>query len=287
MAFMDTARVGLISSTARQRGLLKFVPLPVSLPARAKALTTDHPSLVTPAPTAQQPTPTGKGNQNTHNLNTGGLSTNKPKPTGGSSDDNGGSGGGNSTTTGPPSKHTEEFAPNDPPGGIAMVTPAPTAPYQLYKIGDKVTWGWNYTNLQGTPTALDVLAAAVTASKTFTLTQNMTFATPATFVWDTAEFNDKNKAAQLVTDEYTLIIYDADSSVSAVPDPGYLGTFQGFRFGVYERQPYAGLQDGWSCASCINAGMSDGERRALGLSLTMAAVTVLSFTWFVTGFGGF
>ncbi len=163
-----------------------------------------------------------------------------------------------------------------------MITPAATAAMQLYKIGDFVTWGWNYTNLQATPTAIDLLASCSFASRTFTLTQNMTFQTHGSYTWDTGAFQSDNVASPLLTEEYTLILYDAESSVSATAEAGYLGTFEGFTFGLYATQSYTPLADGWTCATCSGA-MSDMEKRAVGFALTMSIITVLSFTWFVTG----
>ena len=164
-----------------------------------------------------------------------------------------------------------------------MITPGPRDPTMLYKIGDTATFVWNYTNLQATPTGLDVLVACSAVTRTYTLTQNMTFATPGTFTWDTGDYQRKNKETQLLTNEYTLVIYDSDSGPTGVPAAGYLGTFQSFRFGVYERQEYTALDQGWSCASCSGA-VSGMERHTLGFALTMCVVTILSFTWFVTGF---
>ncbi len=49
------------------------------------------------------------------------------------------------------------------------------------------------------------------------------------------------------------------------------------------------LTDGiidWVCAVC-SAALSDTERQALKFMFGMASITVLSFTWFVGGFGAF
>ena len=40
---------------------------------------------------------------------------------------------------------------------------------------------------------------------------------------------------------YTLIIYDAASSISATPQAGYLGVYNQFTFGMYLGQPYTPL----------------------------------------------
>ncbi|KAK3374988.1 hypothetical protein B0H63DRAFT_262859 [Podospora didyma] len=206
---------------------------------------------------------------NGHQLNTASI----PKTTSGATKS------GNQTSTETTSR--EEFNPGDPPGRASMVTPGLTDGSQLYKVGTTVTWGWNYTDLQGTPTALDILVGCRELTRTYTLTQNMTFETPATFTWDTGKTNEIER---LVVNTYTLIIYDSDSSISAAPEPGYLMPFQGFTFGVYTPKPYVSFQDGWKCAAC-SAAMSETERRALGAAIGMSVVTVLSFTWFVTGFG--
>lgn len=174
------------------------------------------------------------------------------------------------------------FNPVDPAGGISMVIPATTNIMELYKIGDFVTWKWNYTSLQATPTAVDVLASCSFATRTFTLTQNMTFQTLGSYTWDTGAYQSSNIASPLLTEEYTLIIYDADSSVSATAEAGYLDTYDGFTFGMYAPQSYTPLADGWTCATCSGA-LSETERRAIGFALTMSIITVLSFTWFVTG----
>lgn len=171
----------------------------------------------------------------------------------------------------------------DPAGSVVMVTPAITMGSQLYKIKDYVTFGWNYTNLQGTPTAIDVLAACSKASNTWTLTQNMTFETAGSFTWDTGAYQATAVQSPLLTEEYTLIIYDAESSVSATAEAGYLAPFTGFKFGLYLPKPYQPLGE-WKCSTC-SAGVSATDRRALGAALAMSVLTVLSFTWFVTGLG--
>lgn len=164
-----------------------------------------------------------------------------------------------------------------------MINPPATAGTQLYKIGDYVTWQWNYTSLQATPTGIDVLVSCSTVSETWTLTQNMSFAPTGAFTWDTGAYQQTAVASPLLTEQYTLIIYDADSSITAPAAAGYLSVFEGFEFGMYLPQPYTPLSE-WTCVTC-NAAMSDNERHAIGFALTMSIVTVLSFTWFVTGLG--
>jgi hypothetical protein len=211
----------------------------------------------------------------TANLNTASIATdasgNIIKPTG--------TGSSNNTKARP-----TEFDPRDPAGNVVMITPAATLGTQLYKIGDFVTWGWNYTNLQATPTAINVLVSCSKASETWTLTSNMTFATIGSYTWDT---NAQATAVEspLLTEQYTLIIYDADAAITDTPQAGYLGTFSQFSFGMYTPQPYTPLNE-WNCATC-NAAMPSIDKRAVGLALSMSTITFLSFTWFVTGLGLF
>ena len=167
-----------------------------------------------------------------------------------------------------------------------MVTPALTDGSQLYKIEapTPITWAWNYTSVQGKPTAIDVLVSCSVASATWTLTQNMTYEPQATFTWDTAAYQRKAVDQRLLTEQYTLIIYDADGSPTGTAEAGYLAPFDGFLFGLYAKQPYQNLSE-WDCVTC-SAAPGDLDRGALGFALSMSLITVLSFTWYVVGFAG-
>ncbi|KAI1404048.1 hypothetical protein F4819DRAFT_449267 [Hypoxylon fuscum] len=176
------------------------------------------------------------------------------------------------------------FDAQDGAGGVAMITPATTAGTTLYRIGDPtpITWVWNYTSLQGTPSAVDVLVSCSTATATWTLTQNMTFDPTATFTWDTQKYTESVVASPLLVAQYTLIIHDSESSADATAEAGYLAPFNGFQFGLYTSRPYQDLGE-WKCATCSGA-LGDAERQALGFAVSMSIITILSFTWYVTGF---
>lgn len=88
----------------------------------------------------------------------------------------------------------------------------------------------------------------------------------------------------LLTQTYTLIIYDAASSISATAQPGYLAVYDQYTFGMYLPQPYVGIDEGFVCATCSGA-LGETERRALGLMVGMIALTIFSFGWFVNGLG--
>ncbi|KAF2135120.1 uncharacterized protein K452DRAFT_239924 [Aplosporella prunicola CBS 121167] len=170
-----------------------------------------------------------------------------------------------------------------PSGGISMITPGPYDGSQYYKIGDWVTFAWNYTSLSVTPSAINVLASCSVNSATYTIAANMSVGNgPGTVYWNT---NDTKASAtqSLVQETYTLIVYDAGSSISATAGAGYLGVSNTFRFGMYNPQPYTPRAQ-WSCPSC-NAAFSTFERQTMGFLVGTFAITVATFTWFVVGFG--
>jgi len=180
------------------------------------------------------------------------------------------------------STHTT-FDPELPAGGVSVQQPTSlpgTTP--LVMIGDHVTWAWNYTSLLGKPTAIDVLVSCSVATETWTLTSNMTFATSVSYVWDTS-IQENNVEDPLLTELYTLIIKDTDASITEPAEPGYLGAYTGYTFGMYEGIKYTPLPE-WHCTGC-SAGNSLFDRSSLGLALGMSVVTFVSFTWFVTGMG--
>jgi hypothetical protein len=169
-----------------------------------------------------------------------------------------------------------------PVGGVVILNPITTAATPLlYKAGDYVTFGWNYTNLIATPTAVDLILSCSQVRQTWTLTGNMSFEEPGSFTWD-SRVQQTDVKAPLLTEKYTLIIKNSEDEITATPKPGHL--FQGqLAFAMYTPKPYKPLEE-WNCATCANAAVSDMDRKALGFAMTMSAITVLSFTWFVAGF---
>ncbi|RYO87828.1 hypothetical protein DL762_004014 [Monosporascus cannonballus] len=226
----------------------------------------DRTTTESPRPTDDETTTTRRG-PTTTNLNTGGTRT----------------GTRSGSDSSEPTRTT--YNPMDGAGSVVMVTPAITDGFQLYKIENPtpITWVWNYTQLQGKPTAIDVKVSCSVASATWTLTQNMTFRSPATFTWDTANFQTPGQDA-LLTEQYTLLVHDSDSSPTDQAEPGYLAPFDGFRFGLYRKGRYEPLNE-WDCVTC-SAAHGDLDRKALGFAVSMSAITVLTFTWYVAGFAG-
>jgi len=129
-----------------------------------------------------------------------------------------------------------------------------------------------------------VLAKCAANSQLYTIAMNQTISNATQAVtWDTHGYQETAYGNPLLMQTYTLVIYEAGSSISAVPEPGRLSVYDQYTFGMYSPQPYVPLTD-WQCATCSGA-LSDIERKALGLMLGMSIVTVLSFTWFVSGSG--
>ncbi|KAJ5480854.1 hypothetical protein N7539_006748 [Penicillium diatomitis] len=166
-------------------------------------------------------------------------------------------------------------------GGISMITPnALSTTY--FKVGYNATFVWNYTSLSVTPTAIDVVASCSLNRETYTLTSNMTVEPTGTFIWNTSDF-EASQTISLLTSTYTLYVVDANKSLTDTPEPGYLSSFIGYPFGMYRPEPYTPLNE-FKCATCSGA-LSDVQRQGIKFAVGMAAITVLSFTWFVGGAG--
>ncbi|KAI9820252.1 MAG: hypothetical protein M1827_005874 [Pycnora praestabilis] len=189
------------------------------------------------------------------------------------------SGSNNATKTTDKSAATTAIDPRLPAGGVQMVTPGVLAGAQYYKVGDFVTFGWNYTSLSVTPSAVDILASCSLNDNTYTIATNVSVGPTGSVTWDTAA----HQTQPFLTETYTLVIYDAAKDVTSVPQAGHLGVYDQFTFGMYIPQAYTPLNQ-FQCATC-SAALSDMERQALGFMLGMSVITVLSFTWFVGGLG--
>jgi len=171
------------------------------------------------------------------------------------------------------------FSANLPAGGISMITPNALSSTQYYRIGDYVTFAWNYTSLSVTPSAVDILASCTLNAQTYTIAMNQSVPNGTQAVtWDTNQYQ-QTASVTLLTASYTLIVYDAAQDVSATPSAGYLGVSDNFQFGMYVAQGYSNSTVQFQCATC-NAAVSTIERQAMGFIFGMAAVTVLSASWF-------
>jgi len=164
------------------------------------------------------------------------------------------------------------------------MTPALIDGPQYYKVGDFVTFGWNYTSLSVTPSAIDVLASCSANQQTYTLTSNMSVQATGAFTWDTGEMY-ATQTNPFPVASYTLIIHDSSKDFTDVPSAGLLAAYEQYIFGMYTPQAYTPLND-FKCATCSGA-LSIHEKQALGVVLTASAITIMSFAWFANGFGVF
>lgn len=162
-----------------------------------------------------------------------------------------------------------------------MLNPNTASSTLYYKIGNFVTFAWNYTSLSVTPTAVDILATCTANQHTYTLALNQSVSTNGTgaVTWDTNGYQ-ATATVPLLTETYTLIIYDAAKSISASASPGYLDTFDTFAFGMYTPQPYVNMTE-YVCVTC--SGATALERQGLAVIGLAATAAVLGATWFTGG----
>jgi hypothetical protein len=121
-----------------------------------------------------------------------------------------------------------------------MVTPAAMAGAQYFKIGDYVTFAWNYTSLSVTPSYIDVMASCSINSEMYTIASNQTVDPTGAVTWDTGDYQ-ASATVPLLTETYTLVVMDAAQDISATPKAGYLGVADQYTFGMYVPQPYTPL----------------------------------------------
>ncbi|OQE39159.1 hypothetical protein PENCOP_c007G06419 [Penicillium coprophilum] len=169
-------------------------------------------------------------------------------------------------------------------GGVSMITPASSST-TYYKIGQDVTFVWNYTSLSVTPSAVNVVASCSLNSMTYTLSSNMSVKQTGSVVWDTGKYQ-KSATIPLLTASYTLIIYDASKDIGDAASAGHLSSQNGgYVFGMYTPQSYTPLNQ-FKCATCSGA-MSETSRLAIKFTVGMAVITFASFTWFAGSAGVF
>ena len=238
-------------------------------------------------------TPTGDNNNDDDNQDneessssgsSGSSDTAKNTGTAKSSGSQSGSATGSQSGTKTTSKSSSAtvFDPRNPAGGASMITPDAMSPASYYKINDYVTFVWNYTSLSRDPKFVDVLATCTANNALYTIAANETFEQTQSIVWDTGNYQATG-TIPLLTETYTLIVHDAAKDVSATASPGYLGTWKGYQFAMYEPQPYTPIAD-YVCATCSSA-MSLMERQTYGFLFSMVGVTVLTFGWFTGAVG--
>jgi len=141
-----------------------------------------------------------------------------------------------------------------PAGGITLTMP-PIQSTSFYKIapGQYITFGWNFTNLVVTPTALTVAAVGANGN-TYPVgpTDGVIPGNAQSVVWYPYGYQTANPSLPLAQASYTLHVW-ADGGPSAAPTPGYLAPNSGLVFAMYTPQAYTPLSSGWQCAGCSGA----------------------------------
>ncbi|KAL4983262.1 hypothetical protein BDW68DRAFT_38474 [Aspergillus falconensis] len=203
------------------------------------------------------------------------TTTAKATHTGGSSS--------NSTSTHASNSTTTSVDARLPPGGISMLTPD-SASTTYFKIGDILTFVWNYTSLSITPTAVNVVASCSLNSATYTISSNMSVEQTQTVTWDTGKFQ-ANATAPLLTATYTMIVYDESKDIDDTASAGELSSQNRYYFGMYTPEPYTDLPN-FVCATC-NGALSATGLLGLKMAMGMGLITIASFTWFAGSFGVF
>lgn len=133
-----------------------------------------------------------------------------------------------------------------------MITPAATEGSQFYKVGDYVTFKWNYTSLSVTPSAIDVMASCTANNQLYTIALNQSVDPTGAVTWDTGKYQ-KTASVPLVVETYTLVIYDAALDATATAKAGYLGVFDQYQFGMYTPQEYTPLNGKYLNSNyCLN-----------------------------------
>jgi hypothetical protein len=166
--------------------------------------------------------------------------------------------------------------PIDPAGGIQMQTPGVFDGVQYYKLGQKITFGFNMTSVMVTPTAINVEAYCSGNSKYYTIT---TSAPPdiTKVVWDTAQTTD----GELMMTSYAFVVYDAEKPKSAVGEAGYLAPFTGAQFAIYSPRKAQTMEE-FKCPGC-NSASALFNSHAFRVLLGTSFMVVFGFTWFLAG----
>jgi len=182
---------------------------------------------------------------------------------------------------------TTQYDERLPAGGVSMQTPNIMSGAQYYRVGDYVTFGWNFTSVLAKPTAINVIASCSANSAEYTIAANLTYDDQMKIVWDTNKYAATATAQQLLTNTYTLVIENSDEKIATgIAQAGYLGLVNQFTFGMYTPQPYTPWAE-FNCPTC-SAGISSMEKQTLGFLFAMTSITIMSFTYFATGrFGVF
>jgi len=179
---------------------------------------------------------------------------------------------------------TETLAPSIPPnapvGGLTFTKPAATS-VSYYKIAPSIpiTFGWNFTALYVTPTALTVSAYCASNKNTYTVgpSGGIIPGTATEIVWEPWTYQTgAGQQTPLAQATYTLQVYDERSTAN--PSPGFFEYNTQMTFALYTPQPYTPLAE-WTCAGCKNAAPGSLQPHPAVFGIVATAVVMLISGW--------
>ncbi|KAG8219352.1 hypothetical protein J3R82DRAFT_267 [Butyriboletus roseoflavus] len=169
---------------------------------------------------------------------------------------------------------------NGNPGEIVFTQP-PLQSTSFYKIapGEYVTFGWNFSYLAYTPTAITVSAACENGN-TYPVgpTDGVIAGDAQSIVWYPYGYQTANPSLPLAQASYTLLIFGSDGP-KAIPTPGYLEPNNQLQFALYTPQAYTPLASGWQCAGCGGAlEQFKAHPASIALFTTLLVIFLSGFT---------
>ncbi|KAG2136540.1 uncharacterized protein EDB93DRAFT_783205 [Suillus bovinus] len=162
------------------------------------------------------------------------------------------------------------------PGSLTITMP-PIQSNSYYKIApsEYVTFGWNFSSILVTPTALTVSAVANGNTYPIGPSDGVIPGTAQSVVWYPYGYQTANPSLPLVQASYTLHIW-AQGGPSAFPSPGYMEPNSELIFAMYTPQGYTPLASGWQCAGCSGALPQLRINSALPCVVAMIVIMLLS-----------
>ncbi|KAH0837880.1 hypothetical protein J3R83DRAFT_6108 [Lanmaoa asiatica] len=169
---------------------------------------------------------------------------------------------------------------NGNPGEIVFTQP-PLQSTSFYKIaqGEYVTFGWNFSYLAYTPTAITVSAACENGN-TYPIgpSNGVIPGNAQSVVWYPYGYQTANPSLPLAQASYTLLVFGSGGP-SAIPTPGFLEPNNQLHFALYTPQPYTPLTSGWQCAGCGGAlDQFKAHPASIALITTLLVIFLSGFT---------
>jgi len=166
-------------------------------------------------------------------------------------------------------------------GGVSITQPPQTAAPSFYKIAPSqlITFGWNFTSLSVTPTALSVSAWCPQFGVTYPVgpSNGIIPGSASSVVWDPWGYEQQPGALSLAVATYTLQIMDSGGP-NKVAQPGLFSPNAQLRFALYRPQPYEPLSS-WQCTECSDAAPAAVAPHPLFLMTLVTLVALVFGGW--------